>query len=216
MLIGRHQSSSVISMKACLKREESALGKLCITEVSISHVCLRRIGYWYLQKASQLAFQQANAQQLDSEIFPDNSFDLYTIAFGIRNCTSIPDVLKEANRVLKPGGTFACLEFGKVENPVLAQWVILFLLDLCCADFSSRLYDAYSFSIIPLLGSILASDRESYQYLVESIRRFPSQPDFAEMIRQAGFSTGEDWEGNGGAWRDLWGGIASVHMGVKV
>jgi 2-methoxy-6-polyprenyl-1,4-benzoquinol methylase len=79
-----------------------------------------------------------------------------------------------------------------------------------------RLYDTYSFSILPLLGSILASDRESYQYLVESIRRFPPQPEFAEMIRQAGFHTGEDWEGEGGAWRDLWGGIASMHIGVKV
>lgn len=66
-----------------------------------------------------------------------------------------------------------------------------------------------------MLGSILASDRESYQYLVESIRRFPSQPAFAQMIRDAGFKTGEDMEGPGGAWRDLWGGIASMHLGVK-
>jgi ubiquinone/menaquinone biosynthesis C-methylase UbiE len=71
-------------------------------------------------------------------------------------------------------------------------------------------YDAYSFSIIPLLGSILASDRDSYQYLVESIRRFPSQADFSEMIKQAGFHTGRK------GWRDLWGGIACVHTGVKM
>lgn len=74
--------------------------------------------------APQISFQEANAQELDPTIFPDNTFDLYTIAFGIRNCTSIPSVLEEAHRVLKPGGTFACLEFGKVENPLLAQYVI--------------------------------------------------------------------------------------------
>lgn len=74
-----------------------------------------------LEPAPQIAFQEANAQELSPEVFPDNTFDLYTIAFGIRNCTSIPDVLKDAHRVLKPGGTFACLEFGKVENPLLSQ-----------------------------------------------------------------------------------------------
>ncbi|KAF8490794.1 UbiE/COQ5 methyltransferase [Russula emetica] len=147
----------------------------------------------------QVAFIEANAQALQLEIFPDNTYDLYTIAFGIRNVTSIQDVLREAHRVLKPGGTFACLEFNKVTNPLLAQ-----------------LYDQYSFSMIPLLGTILAGDRASYQYLVESIRRFPSQGDFARMIAEAGFAIGGDFEGDGGAWRDLWGGIACVHTGVKL
>ncbi|KIO18055.1 hypothetical protein M407DRAFT_84340 [Tulasnella calospora MUT 4182] len=159
---------------------------------------MRRVRQTMYHNTPQIGFQVANAQELDPDIFPDNSFDLYTIAFGIRNCTSIPDVIKEAHRVLKPGGTFACLEFGKVDNPLLSQ-----------------LYEVYSFSVIPMLGSILASDRESYQYLVESIRRFPSQPVFAQMIRDAGFTTGQDFSGQGGAWRDLWGGIASVHLGVK-
>jgi ubiquinone/menaquinone biosynthesis C-methylase UbiE len=76
-----------------------------------------------VSEAPQVAFEVANAQALPSDKFPDNTFDLYTIAFGIRNCTSVPDVLREAYRVLKPGGTFACLEFGKVENPVLARCV---------------------------------------------------------------------------------------------
>ena len=76
------------------------------------------------------------------------------------------------------------------------------------------LYDQYSFSVIPLLGTILAGDRDSYQYLVESIRKFPAQPEFAEMIRDAGFATGGDHDG--GAWTDLWGGIACIHTGVKV
>ncbi|KDQ20807.1 hypothetical protein BOTBODRAFT_124642 [Botryobasidium botryosum FD-172 SS1] len=148
---------------------------------------------------SQVSFRVANAQELPPNEFPDNTFDLYTIAFGIRNCTDVPAVLREARRVLKPGGTFACLEFGKVGNPLFAQ-----------------VYESYSFSIIPLMGHILAGDRASYQYLVESIRRFPSQPDFARMISEAGFATGEMREGKGGAWRDMWGGIASVHMGVKM
>ncbi|KAN0127336.1 UbiE/COQ5 methyltransferase [Lactarius tabidus] len=147
----------------------------------------------------QIAFLEANAQELPAETFPDNTYDVYTIAFGIRNVTSIADVLREAHRVLKPGGTFACLEFNKVTNPALAQ-----------------LYDQYSFSVIPLLGTILAGDRESYQYLVESIRRFPSQGDFAQMIADAGFATGGNFEGDGGAWRDLWGGIACIHTGVKL
>ncbi|OJT12778.1 2-methoxy-6-polyprenyl-1,4-benzoquinol methylase, mitochondrial [Trametes pubescens] len=147
----------------------------------------------------QIAFKQANAQAMPEEEFPSNTYDLYTIAFGIRNCTSVPDVLKEAYRVLKPGGTFACLEFSRVNNPLFGT-----------------LYDQYSFSVIPLLGTILAGDRESYQYLVESIRKFPPQPEFAKMIVDAGFTTGGMHEGKGGTWTDLWGGIASIHTGVKL
>jgi len=145
----------------------------------------------------QISFHEANAQALPESNFADNTYDLYTIAFCIRNCTSIPKVLKEAHRVLKPGGTFACLEFSKVNNPLL-----------------SSLYDQYSFSMIPLLGTILAGDRDSYQYLVESIRKFPSQPEFSQMIRDAGFATGPAKDG--GAWTDLWGGIACIHKGVKL
>lgn len=145
----------------------------------------------------QVSFHEANAQELPASQFKNDSYDLYTITFGIRNCTSIPAVLNEAYRVLKPGATFACLEFSKVNNPLL-----------------STLYDQYSFTVIPLLGTILAGDRDSYQYLVESIRKFPSQPEFAQMIRNAGFSTGGDFDG--GAWTELWGGIASIHTGVKI
>ncbi|KAK0528806.1 2-hexaprenyl-6-methoxy-1,4-benzoquinone methyltransferase [Tilletia horrida] len=107
---------------------------------------------------------------LESKPIPDNSVDLYTIAFGIRNCTHIDRVLAEAYRVLKPGGVFACLEFGKVTVPLLAE-----------------LYRQYSFTFIPSLGHILAGDRDSYQYLIESIERFPTQPEFARMVRNAGF-----------------------------
>jgi 2-methoxy-6-polyprenyl-1,4-benzoquinol methylase len=86
----------------------------------------------------------------------------------------------------------------------------------CClkCSFSSSAYDQYSFNVIPLMGTILAGDSHSYQYLVESIRKFPPQPEFAQMIRDAGFSTGRDEDG--GAWTDLWGGIASIHKAVKV
>ncbi|KAJ7644054.1 UbiE/COQ5 methyltransferase [Roridomyces roridus] len=157
----------------------------------------RRFKKTMYHNTPQISFHEANAQELPPSQFLDNTYDLYTIAFGIRNCTSIPDVLKEAHRVLKPGGTFACLEFSKVNNPLL-----------------SLAYDQYSFTMIPLMGTILAGDRESYQYLVESIRKFPPQPQFAKMIREAGFTTGEDEDG--GAWTDLWGGIACIHKAVKV
>ena len=119
--------------------------------------------------------------------------------------------------MLKPGGTFACLEFNKVTNPALAQYVPPSLTRRSVSDSQRcRIYDQYSFSVIPLLGTILAGDRASYQYLVESIRRFPSQSDFAQMIANAGFAVGGNFEGDGGAWRDLWGGIACIHTGVKL
>ncbi|KAJ8080697.1 2-hexaprenyl-6-methoxy-1,4-benzoquinone methyltransferase [Marasmius tenuissimus] len=158
---------------------------------------VRRFRKTMYHNTPQISFNEANAQELPASKFQDNSYDLYTIAFGIRNCTSIPSVLSEAYRVLKPGGTFACLEFSRVDNPLL-----------------STLYDQYSFSVIPLLGTILAGDRSSYQYLVESIRKFPPQPEFAQMIRDAGFETGLD--ADGGAWTNLWGGVACIHTGVKV
>ncbi|KAH0586310.1 Ubiquinone biosynthesis methyltransferase coq5, mitochondrial [Termitomyces sp. J132] len=182
-------------------RENYADRETTVTIVDINAQMLKE-GYRRFKKTMyhntpQISFHEANAQALPAEVFPDNTFDLYTIAFGIRNCTSIPDVLKEAHRVLRPGGTFACLEFSRVNNPLL-----------------STLYDHYSFTMIPLLGTILAGDRSSYQYLVESIRKFPPQPEFARMIRDAGFTTGEDVDG--GAWEDMWGGIACVHKGVKL
>ncbi|CAE6482223.1 unnamed protein product [Rhizoctonia solani] len=154
--------------------------------------------YHNSKPAPQVAFTLGNAQELPRDSCPDDEYDLYTIAFGIRNCTDVQAVLNEAFRTLKPGGTFSCLEFSKVENPLLAQ-----------------VYDTYSFSIIPMLGTILASDRASYQYLVESIRRFPPQKEFASMIAKAGFKTGDLHEGETGAWIDLWGGIASIHTGKK-
>ncbi len=123
--------------------------------------------------------------------FGNNSFDVYTISFGIRNVTRIEDALSEAFRVLRPGGRLMVLEFSQIPNPGL-QW----------------LYDRYSFNIIPPLGKLIANDRDSYQYLVESIRKFPPQEVFAEMIRKAGFAQV--------SYRNLSMGIAALHSGWKI
>lgn len=123
--------------------------------------------------------------------FGDNSFDVYTISFGIRNVTRIPDALSEAFRVLKPGGRLMILEFSQLPNPAL-QWA----------------YDRYSFNVIPTLGQIVANDRDSYQYLVESIRKFPDQESFATLIRQAGFEQVK--------YRNLTMGVAALHSGWKI
>ena len=123
--------------------------------------------------------------------FADASFDRYTIAFGIRNVTRIDAALKEAHRVLRPGGRLMVLEFSRMPNPAL-QWA----------------YDRYSFNVIPAMGQAVAGDRDSYQYLVESIRRFPDQDRFAEMIGAAGFELVK--------YRNLSMGIAALHSGWKI
>ncbi len=123
--------------------------------------------------------------------FADASFDAYTISFGIRNVTRIEDALSEAFRVLRPGGRLMVLEFSQVPEPAL-RW----------------LYDRYSFNVIPPLGQVLAGDRASYQYLVESIRRFPDQDAFAAMIAAAGFDQVR--------YRNLSMGIAALHSAWKL
>jgi len=138
----------------------------------------------------RLSFMQANAEKLTS--IPDNSVDLYTVAFGIRNFTNKEAALAEAFRVLKPGGVFACLEFSKVTNSLFDE-----------------VYQRWSFGAIPLIGQLVAGDRASYQYLVESIQRFPSQEEFREMIRAAGFMI------PGRGYENLTCGIAAIHKGVK-
>jgi demethylmenaquinone methyltransferase/2-methoxy-6-polyprenyl-1,4-benzoquinol methylase len=122
---------------------------------------------------------------------PDGHFDAYTIAFGIRNVTHIDAALREARRVLKPGGRFLCLEFSHVQVPGL-----------------DTLYDAYSFKLLPRLGGLVAGDEASYRYLAESIRRFPHQAEFAAMIGDAGLSQVKI--------RNLSGGIAAMHSAYKI
>lgn len=129
----------------------------------------------------------ANAEDLP---FPDNSFDVYTISFGLRNVTHIDVALKEALRVLKPGGRFFCLEFSKVTDPILAKF-----------------YDLYSFKIIPAIGEFVTKDRESYEYLVESIRKFPDQETLRKRMTQAGFK-----ETN---YKNMTFGTVAIHTGTK-
>ncbi|ORX80951.1 hypothetical protein K493DRAFT_362035 [Basidiobolus meristosporus CBS 931.73] len=150
----------------------------------------QRFGMTNYFNTPQVKFVESNAEDLSS--IPDNTYDVYTIAFGIRNCTHVDQVLKEAHRVLKPGGRFMCLEFGKVENPLLA-----------------KAYDLYSFEVIPRMGEVIANDKESYQYLVESIRKFPDQDTFAKMIKDAGFAT------FGKGYENLTFGVAAIHTGIK-
>jgi demethylmenaquinone methyltransferase/2-methoxy-6-polyprenyl-1,4-benzoquinol methylase len=133
-------------------------------------------------------FVEGNAEALP---FPDRAFDAYTIAFGIRNVPRIDLALREAYRVLKPGGRLLCLEFSTVDVPGL-----------------DRIYDLFSFKVIPPLGRMITGDADSYQYLVESIRKFPRPGAFAEMIGEAGFSRA--------TWQSLSGGIVALHSGWRL
>lgn len=123
--------------------------------------------------------------------FDDNTFDVYTISFGIRNVTRPADALREAYRVLKPGGRLMVLEFSQLPNAAL-----------------QKAYDLYSFNVIPRMGQLIANDSASYQYLVESIRNFPDQDTFLAMVRDAGFGNAK--------YRNLTMGIAALHSGWKL
>jgi len=141
-----------------------------------------------MPSAPRLEWVPADARQLP---FDDCSFDVYTIAFGIRNVTRIDEALREAHRVLRPGGRFLCLEFSHVTNPLLAA-----------------AYEHYSFAVIPAMGELVASDRASYQYLVESIRKFPKQEEFADMLRAAGLRSV--------TYTNLTAGCVAIHSGFKL
>lgn len=134
-----------------------------------------------------LKFTCADGEKLP---FADNSFDYFTISFGIRNFTDINAGLKEAYRVLKPGGRFMCLEFSKVND-----------------YFLQKVYDTYSFKVIPKIGEVVLKDKESYQYLVESIRQFPDQDTFKKMIAEVGFQNA--------SYQNLSFGTAAIHSGIK-
>jgi demethylmenaquinone methyltransferase / 2-methoxy-6-polyprenyl-1,4-benzoquinol methylase len=136
----------------------------------------------------RVSFVEGNAEKLD---FANGAFDAYTIAFGIRNVPQIDLALSEAFRVLRPGSRFLCLEFSAVDVPGL-----------------DRIYDLFSFKVIPPLGRAVTGDADSYQYLVESIRKFPKPAAFADMIRAAGFSRV--------SWQSLSGGIVALHSGWRL
>ena len=140
------------------------------------------------KKIDGLTWQVENAETLS---FADNSFDAYTIAFGIRNVTDIPKALREAHRVLKRGGRFYCLEFSTSEWPGFGE-----------------LYDRYSDKVIPRIGKLVAKDEDSYRYLVESIRRFPRMEQFKTMIGDAGFKST--------SVEPILGGLVAIHGGWKI
>lgn len=138
--------------------------------------------------ATQLDWAVGDAMALP---FKDNTFDVYTISFGIRNVTRPQEALNEAYRVLKPGGRLMVLEFSQLPNPVM-----------------QKAYDLYSFNVIPRMGKLIANDADSYQYLVESIRQFPDQETFLSMVKKAGFENA--------SYRNLSLGIAALHSGWKI
>ncbi len=139
-------------------------------------------------RADRVIFVEGNAEALP---FPDRRFDAVSIAFGIRNVPRIQQALNEAHRVLKIGGRFACLEFSSVDVPGL-----------------DKLYDLYSFNVIPTLGRVVTGDAEAYRYLVESIRRFPTPRAFAQMIETAGFRRA--------SFQIMTGGIVALHSGWRL
>jgi len=139
-------------------------------------------------KLNGLDWAVGNAESLP---FPDMHFDAYTIAFGLRNVTDIPAALAEARRVLKPGGRLLCLEFSTVVLPVL-----------------DKLYDTYSFSILPRLGQMVSGEGDAYRYLAESIRRFPAQDALVDLMTDAALGRV--------SYRNLAGGIAAIHSGWRL
>lgn len=173
-----------------ITRRFLAAGGGCVTMSDINPAMLEE-GKKRLTDSGHIhgvTFLEANAESLP---LADASFDAVTMAFGIRNVTHIDRVLTEAFRVLSPGGHFLCLEFS---HPTAAPL--------------KKLYDAYSFRAIPKLGKLLAGDAGPYQYLVESIRKFPDQDSFAAMIRTAGFGNVR--------YTNLTGGIVAIHSGWKI
>jgi len=139
--------------------------------------------------SDECEFLVSNAE--DMKDIKDSTYDVYTISFGIRNCTNLDKVVKEAYRILKPGGRFMCLEFSHVNN-----------------DLFKKVYDLYSLQVIPVMGHLIAGDWDSYQYLVESIRVFPNQDQFAEIIKEGGFKFV--------SYKNMTDGIVAIHTGFKL
>lgn len=177
-----------ISMRFANATREASDATATICDISPEMLAVGRRRIEAAGLSHRITCIEGNAEALP---FSDNAFDAYTIAFGIRNVTHLDRALTEAYRVLKPGGRFLCLEFSKVDVPIL-----------------DKLYAFHSAEVIPRLGGLVAGSAEPYQYLVESIARFPTQARFADMIRAAGFERV--------SYRNLTGGVAALHSGWKI
>jgi len=186
-----------VDAAGCQERSKSSgEDKVQITVCDINPEMLRvgerrareRFGSSLLDETKALSFVEGNAQDLHQ--FEDNSFDLYTIAFGLRNVTDVDKALREAHRVLKPGGRYMCLEFSQVPN-----------------QYFRSIYDLYSFNVIPSVGEVVANDRASYQYLVESIRKFSNQSELVGRMEKASFESVK--------YTNMTGGIVALHEGWK-
>ena len=175
-----------IAMRAAAKGGDGFAAVVCDINEEMLNVGRERVADAFLD--DRISFVEGNAESLS---FADRSFDACTIAFGIRNVPRIDLALSEIHRVLKPGGRFLCLEFSSVDVPGL-----------------DRIYELYSFNVIPQLGRMVTGDAESYRYLVESIRKFPRPDQFAEMMRDAGFSRAK--------WDVMSGGIVALHSGWRL
>jgi demethylmenaquinone methyltransferase/2-methoxy-6-polyprenyl-1,4-benzoquinol methylase len=162
-------------------------GKVVLADINDSMLKVGRDRLLDKGYSGNIEFVQCNAQYLP---FEDNSFDVITMAFGLRNVTDKDMALREFNRVLKPGGRLLVLEFSHTKNPLL-----------------KKAYDLYSFSALPLMGKLIANDSESYRYLAESIRMHPDQETLKGMFKEAGFANCE--------YHNLTGGIVALHKGIK-
>ena len=169
-------------------KETEGQAKITVSDINASMLKVGRKRGIDRGIVRNIDWKEANAAELP---FADNSFDVYTIAFGLRNVTLIDNALREAHRVLKPGGRFFCLEFSHVTEPLLA-----------------KAYDAYSFGLIPKIGKLVAKDEDSYQYLVESIRAMPTQDELKQRLEDAGFDQAK--------YTNLTYGVVAIHEAWKL
>lgn len=172
---------------ALFSRRVGAGGKVVLADINASMLQVGRDKLRDLGLVNNIEYVQANAEALP---FADNSFDIVSIGFGLRNVTDKAAALRSMLRVLKPGGRLLVLEFSKPEH-----------------DWLAKVYDLYSFKLLPIMGKLVANDKESYQYLAESIRMHPDQETLKDMMEQAGF--------NQVSYHNLTGGIVALHRGYK-